>query len=304
MTLAQSIKDQTAAVSFRSHKFGVRRKLDQATCAQAAKPFAADPATLTASKSILDTRAEAFRQVTDVIRRARRYWKSMTVFYPMRGIRLIRRDQLESFNAQMVQFRDELNRNIDDLLSAYKQMKLEARQKLGQLYASKDYPDPDTLGDEFQIVWGFPNIDPPNYLKELNPALYAQEQARIAARFEEAVAQAEQAVAAELQELVAHLVTKLTPNEDGKRKTLNEKALKGLADFVQKFRQISIHSSPELEAMVKQVDGIAKGLDLKDLKANPEHQQSLFNDVSMIKDTLDTMLIDAPDRKIDLDDDE
>lgn len=302
MTLAQQIKDQTAAVSFRSHKFGVRRKLDQATCAQAAKPFAAEPEVLTASKSILDTRSESFRLVTDVIRRARRYWKSMTVFYPVKGVRLIRRDQLEPFNAQMTQFRDELNRNIDDLLSSYKTLKLEARQKLGQLYASKDYPDPDTLGDEFQIVWGFPNIEPPNYLKELNPALYIQEQARVAAKLEESMALAQQALAAELQELVAHLVNKLTPNEDGKRKSLNEKALKGLAEFVERFRQISIHSSPELDAMVKQVEGIAKGLDLKDLKAHPEQQQSLFNDVSMIKDTLDTMLIDAPDRKIDLDD--
>lgn len=304
MSLAQQLKDQTAAVSFRSHKFGVRRRLDEPTRAQAAQPFQAEPSALVASKCLLDTRASEFRAVTDVIRRARRFWKSMTVFYPSKGVRLIRRDLVEQFDSQMANFRLELQSNIDGLLGSYKNLKQKARQDLGQLYASKDYPDPDTLAEEFSIVWGYPSVDPPNYLKELNPKLFEQEQARVAAKFEEAMATAQQVLAAEMSELIGHLADKLAPGEDGKKKQLNDKALKGLSEFVERFRQCGVHSSPELDQMIKQVEQITKGVDLQAIKAEPDAQQKLFSDVSNIKTTLDQMLVDAPDRKIDLEDEE
>lgn len=304
MSLAQQLKDQTAAVSFRSHKFGVRRRLDEPTRAQAAQPFQAEPSALVASKCLLDTRAAEFRSVTDVIRRARRFWKSMTVFFPAKGVRLIRRDLIDQFNSQMADFRQELESNVDELLNNYKALKQKAKQDLGQLFASRDYPDPDTLAEEFSIIWGFPSIDPPNYLKELNPKLYEQEQAKVAAKFEEAMATAQQVLAAEMQELIGHLVDKLTPGEDGKKKTLNDKALKGLSEFVERFRQCGVHSSPELDDMIKQVEQITRGVNLKEIKAEPAAQQKLFSDVSNLKTTLDQMLVDAPDRKIDLEDDE
>lgn len=301
-TLAQQLKDETAAVSFKSHKFGVRRRLDQETRAQAACPFGADPSRLVASKCLLDTRAEPYRQVTSVITRARRYWKSMTVFYPVKGVRLIRRDLVAGFDAQMKVFQTELKSATDALLDAYKTLKTQARHDLGTLFASKDYPDPETLLDEFTLTWGYPSVEPPNFLKELNPRLYEQEQARVAARFEEAMAAAEQALAAEMQDLIGHLVDRLSPAEGGPKRALNEKALAGLSEFVARFRQLSVSTSPQLEAMVKQAEQIAKGVDVAALKANPDAQQHLFGTMSTLKEQLDSMLVDVPDRKIDLED--
>lgn len=303
-TLAQQLKDQTAAVAFRSQKFGVRRRLKPDQRAAAAEPFQAEPSRLVASKVLLDTSATQFRAVTEVLKRARRYWKSMTVFYPERGIRLIRRDLIDLFEAQMREFRVELDSVMGTLLSAYKDMKKDARTALGGLYHPGDYPDPDTLADEFQITWSYPSVTPPDYLRELNPALYEQQQALVAARFEEAMATAQAALAGELQDLIGHLVERLTPGADGKRKSLNDKALTGLREFVDRFQQVAVHTSPELDALIKQAEQIAKGVDVAALKASPEGQQHLFTDLSQVKSVLDKMLIDAPTRKIDLEEED
>ena len=302
MSLGQDLKDQTAGVAFRSHKFGVRRKLDQATRVQAAAPFGAEPECLVASKCLLDTRSEPYRAVVDVITRARRYWKSMTVFFPVKGVRLIRRDLIDSFDLCMKQFAEELKTATDGLRDEYKAMKQQARKDLGQLYNPSDYPDVETLLEEFAISWSYPSVDPPNFLQKLNPKLYEQEQARVAARFQEAMAAAEQALAAEMQELVGHLVDRLGTNESGSRKKLSEKAMSGLAEFVQRFNQVSVHTSPELDGLVKQIQQISQGVDVKAINANGDAQQHLFTTMQTLKDQIDTLLVDAPDRKIELED--
>ena len=304
MSLSQQLKDQTAAVMFQSHKFGVRKKVDAPTRAQAARPFSADPTAIAVSKNLLDTRSQAFADVTAVIIRARRYWKSMTVFFPVRGTRLIHRDRMTDFDIEMKRFRDELESAVQDLLGQYKELKKDARQKLGQLYSPSDYPTPDTLVDEFKIEWSYPAVDPPNYLKQPNPRLYEQEQARVAARFEEAMAAAQQTLAAELQQLLAHLVDRLTPNESGRRRSLSPKAIEGLKDFVERFQQLGIHTSGELDSMVRSIQEIAQGVDVASLRQHPEQQAQLFTDVTAAKQAIDELLVDAPDRKITLDDDD
>jgi hypothetical protein len=116
------------------------------------------------------------------------------------------------------------------------------------------------------------------------------------------MAVAQQALAAELQGLMTHLADKLTPGPGGKRKTLSKTAMKGLKEFVEQFKSISVTSSPELEALINQADKLSKGVDLKALKQDDGKQQQLFTDVTAIKSALDKMVVEGPDRKIDLDD--
>jgi len=87
---------------------------------------------------------------------------------------------------------------------------------LGSLYNPADYPE--SLNGMFRVEWDFPNVDAPSYLQQLNPAVYAQECRRVAARFDEAVQLAEEAFLAELTGLVTHLTERLTGQNDGKPK--------------------------------------------------------------------------------------
>ena len=100
------------------------------------------------------------------------------------------------------------------------------------------------------------------------------------------MAAAQQTLAAELQQLLAHLVDRLTPNESGRRRSLSPKAIEGLKDFVERFQQLGIHTSGELDSMVRSIQEIAQGVDVASLRQHPEQQAQLFTDVTAAKQAI------------------
>lgn len=100
-----------------------------------------------------------------------------------------------------------------DLDQHYEEMRHAARDRLGSLFNASDYPV--SLAGAFSMSWDFPSVDPPGYLRQVNPELYEQECDRVRSRFAEAIRLAEEAFTAELSELISHLCERLS---DGKRK--------------------------------------------------------------------------------------
>lgn len=89
--------------------------------------------------------------------------------YPEAGVRLIRRDQIDPFAARMRQFQEELEEAVSRLNEHYDQLKRTAQEKLGHLYNPVDYPE--SLISLFGIESDFPSVQPPDYLRQLNPEL-------------------------------------------------------------------------------------------------------------------------------------
>jgi hypothetical protein len=170
---------------------GVRKTLTQSQKAEAAETFGATSQYLSAAKKLLDTRCPAFQAVTAVRNRVLSYWRGMSLPYPEPGIRLIRQDQVESFNDRLAHLRGELEEAVEELDRKLPDLRQAARERLGRLYNPADYPS--ALRGLFLVEWDFPSVEPPDYLMQLNPALYEQERLRMVARFEEAVRLAEQA---------------------------------------------------------------------------------------------------------------
>src|SRR6185369_6023453 len=146
---------------------------------QAAESFGAEGDFLSARKKLLDTRHPAYKEVTAVRGQVLSHWKSTTLPYPEAGIRLIRQEDLESFNEKLNGHRDQLDDAVARLDDHYAELKDAARRRLGSLYCPDDYPP--SLRGLFGIDWDFPNVEPPDYLLQLNPAIYDQERLRVAA---------------------------------------------------------------------------------------------------------------------------
>ena len=87
--------------------------------------------------------------------------------------------------------RHELLEAVTELDHQYDTLRMGAREQLGELYNPADYPA--SLRGLFEVAWEFPSVQPPDYLRQLNPELYEQERQRMQGRFEEAVRLAEQA---------------------------------------------------------------------------------------------------------------
>lgn len=305
-TFGEQLKQTTAAVRFSHAKFGARRALKKSERDRAAATFQAEGASLSASKRIIDTRDPAYKAVTVVISRAKSYWRDMTVPYPERGIRLIRRDRLEEFNRKMREFKTELRSAVNALHDAYEALCQSAQQSLGELFSVADYPS--IIGDEFSIEWDFPTIGAPEYLKTLNPALYEAEQAKVDARFNEAVTLAEQAFTAELHGLVGHLLERLKPDATGEQKVFRDKAVTNLAEFFDRFKEMSTGSNPALAQLVHQAQAALRGeggnlVNPSDLRNSADLQTQIANSLGSVAEVLDTLMVVKPARSIVLEDD-
>jgi hypothetical protein len=293
---AQRLARTMAAVRVSFTWLGVRKTLSRQQKQEAAESFGAEGEYLSAAKKLLDTSHPAYKAVTAVRNRAISYWRAMSLPYPEPGVRLIRQDRVEAFDAQMRDLRDALAEAVAELDQSYDQLRSAARSRLGRLYNPADYPP--TLRDLFAIQWDFPSVQPPDYLLELNPRLYEQEQARIAARFEEAVKLAEEAFTSELSQLLSHLLERLRGDQDGAPKVFRNSAVANLNEFFQRFRSLNVRSSPQLDELVEQAKKVITGVGAQDLRENSSLRQRISTQLAGVQSVLDGMMLDQPRRRI------
>jgi hypothetical protein len=292
---AQWLRETAAAVRVSFMWIGVRKTLTQEQKNQAAESFGAEGDFLSARKKLLDTKHTAYKAVTAVRGKVVAFWKSLTLPFPEPGVRLIRQHEVERFNQQMTDYRTELNDAVATLDQHFSELKAAARRRLGGLFEANDYPA--NLRGLFALAWDFPNIEPPDYLQQLNPAIYEQERARVVGRFEEAVQMAEQAFVSEFAKLVEHLTERLN-NPEGERKIFRDSAITNLTEFFNRFRQLNVSSNHDLDALVEQAQRVVQGTDPQALRDSEGLRQQVASQLAGVQAALDGMLVDRPRRRI------
>ncbi|MBM4073473.1 MAG: hypothetical protein FJ271_31800 [Planctomycetes bacterium] len=296
VTPAQWLRDTTAATRVSFTWMGVRKTLTPAQKGQAAESFGAEADFLSARKKLLDTKHPAFKEVTAVRGKVGSFWKSLTLPFPEPGIRLIRQHEVQRFNEQMTAYRMELGDAVARLEEHFSELKAAARRRLGDLFDASDYPA--SLRGLFAVDWDYPAIEAPDYLLQLNPAIYEQERSRIAARFQEAVLLAEQAFISEFAKLIEHLCERLGDGGDGQRKVFRDSAVDNLADFFQRFRQLNVGSNAELDALVDRARQIVRGVEPQALRDNAGLRQHVASQLTGVQAVIDGMLVNQPRRRI------
>ena len=276
--------------------FGTRKSLTRDQKTQAAESFGAEGTFLSAGKKLLDTGHPRFRAVNAVRQRVRSYWTSISLPFPEPGIRLLRQDALTAFQEQMHQFTEELNEAVSNLDEQYLSLKSAAQERLGSLFNDDDYPV--SMIGLFEVSWDFPSVEPPDYLRQLNPELYEQECQRVQSRFEEAVRLAEDAFLGELSQLVSHLTDRLSGQADGRPKVFRDSAIGNLHEFFERFRSLNVRSNEQLDVLVAQCQGIVQGIQPQELRKRGELRQQVASELSGVQAALDGLLIDRPRRQI------
>lgn len=295
-TPADRLRGTMAAVKLSFTWLGTRKTLTVEQKNQAADSFGAEGKFLSAGKKLLDTSHPAFKAVTAIKGRCQSYWRAVSLPYPEPGIRLISQRAIGDFDRQVSEFRDELTEAVGTLDRHYDELRSAARRRLGDLYNPSDYPA--TLIGLFGIEHEYPSVEPPEYLRQLNPQLYEQECRRVQARFDEAVQLAEQAFLDELSKLVEHLGERLNGDADGKPKVFRDTAVTNLTEFFERFRSLNVHSSGELDELVQRAQRVMNGVEPQQLRDNSLVRQRLANQLSGVQSSLDGLMVDRPRRNI------
>ncbi len=295
-TSSDRLRSTMAAARLSFNWLGVRKTLTSEQKTQAADSFDAESKYLSASKKLIDTTHPPYKAVTSVRSRAVSYWKTVSLPYPEPGLRLIKRETIGDFDSQMEAFRDELAVAVSELDLHFTEMRDAARDRLGDLFDVSDYPA--TLVDEFAITHDFPAVEPPNYLRQLNPEVYESECRRVQSRFVEAVELAEQAFLEELAKLVEHLTERIAGQEDGKPKVFRDSAVTNLNEFFDRFRSLNIGSNEQLDHLVSQARAAVNGIGPQELRTSEQLRQSVSTRMASVQAGLDQLLVDRPRRNI------
>ena len=293
---SQRLRTSFAAVRIAFTWLGTRKTLTTEQKAQAAETFGAEGEFLSAGKKLLDTKHPAFKAVTGVRSRIVSLWKGMSLPYPEPGVRLIKQDQIDVFTEQLTNLKEELDEAVWRLDEHYVELKSAARNRLGRLFNSADYPE--SLRGMFQVAWDFPSVEPPDYLRQLNPEVYRQECERVASRFDEAVQLAETAFVEELQNLVSHLTERLSGQTDGKPKVFRDSAIENLTAFFDRFRKLNLRSNEQLDVLIGQCQQVVSGVEPQSLRDNNVLRQLVASELNQVQNVLDDLLVDRPRRNI------
>lgn len=290
------LRGSMAAMRIAFSWFGTRKSLTIQQRSQAADAFHAESKFISAGKKLLNTTDSTFRAVTSVKTQATAYFRSMSLPYPEPGIRLIPRVSIDTVDQRMYGFREELNEAVSALDDHFGELKSEARERLGDLYCEGDYPS--SLVGLFELNWDYPSVEVPNYLRQLNPALYEQECQRVRTRFDEAVQMAESAFIDELTQLIDHLSERLSGADDGKQKIFRDSAITNVNEFFDRFQRLNIGSSEELDRLVDRARRVVDGVAPQQLRDNDELRQRINSQLAAVQSTLDGLLVDRPRRNI------
>lgn len=296
-TPARRLRATMAAARVAFTWLGTQKTLTAEQRAQAAEAFDAEARSLSAGKKLLDVKHPAFRAVTAVRGRISSYWRDLSLPYPEPGVRLIKQDNVEGFAARMADFKAELDDAVANLDRHYADLKQAAAERLGSLYNPADYPE--TLVGLFDVQWDFPSFEPPDYLRLLCPAVFEQERARVAARFDEAVQLAESAFLDEFARLVAHLCARIGgTGEDGRPQVFRDSAVDNLAEFFGRFAALNVRSNEQLDELVERARRAVRGVAAQDLRDSEDLRRTVASQLAQVRSSLDAMLVERPRRRI------
>ena len=295
-TAAERLRGTMAAARLSFTWLGVRKSLTSEQKNQAADSFGAEGKFLSAGKKLLDTSHPAYQAVNAIRGRAVAYWKGVSLPFPEPGIRLIRQDSITPFDRQISEFREELDDAVLELDRRYDELRVAARNRLGELFDASDYPV--SLIGLFAMEHDFPSVEPPSYLRQLSPDLYEQECRRMQSRFDEAVQLAETAFTEELAKLVDHLSERLSGLSDGKPKVFRDTAITNLTEFLERFRKLNVRSNEQLDALVERAGQVVTGIEPQQLRDSSSLRQRVAAQMTSVQASLDQLLVDRPRRNI------
>ncbi|MCR9293646.1 MAG: hypothetical protein NXI32_13060 [bacterium] len=295
-TAADRLRYRFSAMRVSFTWFGTSKSLSAEQRQQTANQFGAEGKFISAGKKLIDTRHPAVQAVNQLKREVTEYWKSHSLPFPEPGIRLVRQSELEQLNEQMDCYQRQLEAAVETLQSCHGEIKQLAQERLGSLYCEGDYPA--SFHGLFDVSWDFPNVEPPDYLRRLQPALFEQECERMRSRFSEAVQLAEQAFLDELSGLVSHLGERLAGSEDGKPKIFRDSAVDNLHDFFERFQRLNISSSDELDTLVERARSIVAGVRPSNLRRDDSLRQQVASQLAGVQSVLDGLMVDRPRRRI------
>lgn len=295
---ASKVTQNTICIVVRKGRFGTKRKASTADV-----EVESDKSLLRLSKTILESPELKLVQKHDS--QMTTYLKALCLKSMFKGgVYLIPIGLVEEVNAQLEVFASERKRLVDDAVATYDQRCQETSARLDVLHDPNDYPSADRFRSKFYLEWQFVTWETPTRLKQIRPALFEAERQKAAAKLSAVADDCRNAMRVGMQQLVEHMVDRLTPDSDGKVKRFNKSIVKNFTEFFRTFELKNVTDDTELASIVTKAKAAMAGVDVDMIRKDEAIRNAISQQFAMLKEQLQPMTVERGTRDIDLDDED
>ena len=299
-----NILDLTTCLLLRFHKTGLIRKGNIAKI-----QTAANKQRLGLNKKILQS--DSYDNMLLIARDCRRYAKARQVpGSPFsEGTHLIPLPLVDDLDTKIANAENGYSSFADLFVAEYAGLVEEAKSELNDQFDASNYFDVSTeagrnaLRSRFWVERRWFDWSPSSD-KKVSPTIASQEQKRQATEIKDMALQVKAALRMGLKKLIDHLVERLAPQPGGSRKMFMDSTITKITDFLELFSARNVCGDKELALLADQAKEVLQGQTASSIKENEEIATVVTARMSMVKENLDKLLLDMPERAIYLDDDD
>lgn len=217
-----------------------------------------------------------------------------------RGIYLLPIPMVQEADAKLKDFAEQRRYLVEKFVSVYKVHVKEARARLRELFSESDYRSSMQIRGDFNLSWQFTSFNTPASLQQISKELFEQEKQKAEATWRDAATSIEQMLLSNLSEMVNHLVEKLTPGEDGKKKVFRNSMVSNMQEFLANLNMRNVTDNAQLKALSDQAKKLIVGVEAQQLRDEEGLRDSIRNGFDKIKSKLDDLVEVKPKRAISL----
>jgi hypothetical protein len=215
------------------------------------------------------------------------------------GVYLIPVPLVSEVFEKLEEYQVERGELVADFVSEYALVIQDARYRLGpQLFKSADYLPESSVGAVFSLFYQFIEISAPGSLANISMKLFESERNKARELWTSAAEQAVDMLRGELAGLVNHLVERLTPDLEGKRKEFKRGTVENLKGWLDLVDARNITGDEELTRLAVSARELLNGRTPDDLRTNLLSRERVRDGMGAIKAKLDALLVAAPGRRV------
>lgn len=294
-----AIWNRAVALNLTLGRFGTQRKTDAQVDFgedENGEKLTADQDMFVVHKSILD--CPELKAITKFDGQLRNHLRKYVLPHLFKdGVYLVPNGLLATVYEWLETKQAERIKLVDELVAVYKQRVEEAKARLGNEWKRTDYPHEDKLRKMFVFDFKIISFGVPEQLKEIQASIYERERAKAQVTWQETGDVVRQALRVAFKKLIDHAIEKLTPEEDGKRRTFRDSTIKNVEAFFEEFNSKNIADDNELAALIEKAKGVLHGVNPDALRSNDDTRETVLAAMSEIQKTLDDSLIVYGGRK-------
>ena len=209
------------------------------------------------------------------------------------------KDTIDDIDYHLEHIQREFNSKVESFVEFYNEAREEAKLVLGDLFSEADYPE--NIRYKFRFDWRFLLLDVPHKASVLSPDILEREKLKFQALMDEARDLSMAALREEFQEIVHHMVERLSENGNGngRPKTFKSNMMSRINEFLDSFGDRNLFADAKLTELVDQARAVLQGVaNPYALTFNEVMRQRFSQDMTALQSAIDESIEELPRRRI------